>query len=270
MIAEQFRRTAIAVVAIVSTSSVLAGELVGQDPQPVPATLIGQVVSSSTGLPVDGAVVNLIGSGYGAITDSLGNFRIPQTWAGEDTLEVRHIAYEPSKTLVELAPNDITRVTLLLGQNVVRVADLVVEVRQTRRSRNLEGFVNRMQRGFGEFFTPRDIVNRNPRLPSDLFRGIPGVQVGPIQYGRASVTIGRGSRLGCEPAVYLDGVYQAGMQVDDIAAEDLGAVELYKGSTDTPMEFMRTSSTCGAIVIWTPATVDFQDWSVELPDPFDH
>jgi hypothetical protein len=251
--------------------TVTAAGLHGQEDPPdrLPATLIGTVVNSSTGRPVEGAVVNLMGSGYGAITDTLGNFRVPQTWAGRDTLEVRFIGFEPSKTVIDIAPNEITRVTLLLSQTVVRVADLVVEVRQDRRTRNLVGFVTRMQTGFGEFFTPSDIIARNPRLPSDLFRGIPGVQVSQIRYGRAAVTIGRGTRLGCEPAVYLDGVYQAGMGVDDIPAEELGAVELYKGMTDTPMEFMRTASTCGAIVIWTPATIDVQDWVVELPDPFD-
>jgi len=265
-----FRRIPLLAVLVVLTLTFSAERLVAQeDPERLPATLLGKVVNSSSGLPVDGAVVSLLGSGYGAITDSTGNFRVPQTWAGPDTIEVRFIGFEPSRVPVELVPNEITRITLLLSQTVVRVADLVVEVRQTRRSRNLLGFVNRMQRGFGDFFTPNDIRNRNPRLPSDLFRGIPGVQVGPIQYGRAQVTIGRGSRLGCPPAVYLDGVYQAGMFVDDIPAEDLGAVELYKSMTDTPMEFMRSSSTCGAVVIWTPDTVDFQDWAVELPDPFD-
>lgn len=241
-----------------------------QEPERLPATLVGQVVNYSTGLPIDGAVVSLLGSGYGAITDTLGNFRIPQTWAGKDTLEVRYIGYEPSRTAVDLAANEVSRVTLLLSQTVVRVADLVVEVRQTRRSRNLQGFVERMQRGFGEFFTPGDIRLRNPRLPSDLLRGLPNVSVGPIRYGRAEVTLGRGTRLGCPPAVYLDGVYQAGMGLDDIPAEDLGAMEVYKSATDTPMEFMRTSSTCGAIAIWTPETIDFQDWNGKLPPPFDH
>lgn len=246
-------------------------ELAAQEREdPLPAALVGQVVNATTGMPVEGAVVNLLASGYGAITDSTGNFRIPQTWAGPDTIEVRFIGYEPSKTPVELVPSETSRITLLLSQTAVRVADLVVEVRQTRRSRNLQGFVERMEKGFGEFFTPRDIVLRNPRLPSDLMRGIPGVTVGRIQYGKAPVYIGRGDRLGCQPAIYLDGVYQAGMDLDDIPAEDLGAVEVYKGMTDTPMEFMRSSSTCGAIVIWTPSTVDFQDWIGQIPDPFDH
>lgn len=234
-----------------------------------PASLIGQVINAATGRPVDGAVVNLLGSGYGAITDSLGNFHVPQTWAGPDTIEVRFIGYEPSKTTIDLPANEQSRITLLLSSSVVRVADLVVEVRQTRRARNLMGFAERRLKGFGEFFTPRDIRMRNPRLPSDLLRGLPGVTIGRIQYGKASVFFGRGAHLGCPPAVYLDGVYQAGMDFDDIPAEDLGAVEVYKRITDTPMQFMRSGSTCGTILIWTPTSVDFQDWTGQIPDPFD-
>lgn len=234
-----------------------------------PATLVGQVVNAMTGRPVEGAVVTLVGSGFGAITDTTGNFRIPQTWAGRDTIEVRFIGYEPSRTAVDLAPDETSRVTLLLSQTVVRVADLTVEVRQSRKARELQGFVERMEKGFGTFFTPRDIRNRNPRLPSDLLRGMPGVQVGRIEHGRAPVYFGRGQRLGCKPAIFVDGVHQAGLDLDDIPPEELGAVEVYKGITDTPMEFMRASD-CGAIVIWTPDSVDFMDWAYELPrDPFD-
>ena len=157
---------------------------------------------------------------------------------------------------------------LFLNAFAVRMADLVVEVRQTRRARNLTGFVERREKGFGTFFTPREIINRNPRLPSDLLRGEPGVSVGRIQYGRAEVFMGQGASLSCPPALYLDGMYQAGMQFDDLPREDLGAVEIYKRDLETPMQFMRTSSTCGAIVVWTPDGVGFLDWAGELPDPF--
>ncbi len=232
-----------------------------------PAQLIGQVVDASTGRAVDGAVVSLLGSGYGAITDSTGNFRIPQTFAGMDTLEVRFIGFEPSRTAVELAPNETTRVTLLLSPQAVRVADLTIEVRRSRRSLRLQGFLERRQRGFGVFLTPRDIRNRNPRLPSDLLRGLPGVTVGRIEYGKAQVYMGRGARRDCKPAVYLDGVYQSRMDVDDIPPEDLGAMEIYRGISDIPAEFMRTGTVCGAIVIWTPDGPDFMDWDPDIPDP---
>jgi len=272
---ESARRTAFAVALTLCAVGAGPGEVAAQQPENrLLAELVGQVVNASTGRPVDGAVVTLVGSGFGAITDSTGNFRVPQTWAGQDTLEVRFIGFEPSRTEVTLEANQTTRVTLLLSQTVVRVADLTVEIRQSRKSRKLEGFVERMEKGFGTFFTPRDIINRMPRLPSDMLRGLPGVRVGRIEYGRAEVMFasGAGGRgTDCPPAVYLDGVYQAGMQIDDIPAEDLGAVEIYRRGTETPMEFMRTSSTCGAIVIWTPDTADFMDWVSSIPErPFDN
>ncbi len=232
------------------------------------AVLVGQVVSSSTGQPVEGAVVHLLSSGYGALTDVEGNFRIPQTWAGPDTIEVRFIGYTPGQQPIDLVPDETTRVTLLLSSTVVRIADLTVEIRQTRRARNLQGFAYRMDRGFGQYFTPKEIIRRNPRLPSDLLRGMPGVSVGPVQYGRAQVRMGKGGNLQCPPAVFLDGMYQGGLDLDDIPKEDLGAVEVYRRDTETPLEFLRPSSTCGAIVIWTPDGAGFLDWAGDLPEPF--
>ena len=233
------------------------------------AELVGHVANASTGGPVEGAFVSLLGSGYGALTDAEGNFRIPQTPAGIDSVQVRFIGYEPSHTVIELVPNETTQVTLLLSQTAVRVAELVVELRRSRRERNLTGFAERMEKGFGTFFTPRDILNRNPRLPSDLLRGEPGVTVRRIQFGRAEVYLGRGEALRCPPALYLDGMYQPGSQFDDLPKEDLGAVEIYKRDLETPVEFMRAGSTCGAIVVWTPGGDDFYEWAEEVSQPFE-
>lgn len=233
------------------------------------AVLVGHVASASTGLPVEGARILFMGSGGGAISDAEGNFRIPNAPAGKDSIEVRFIGYEPSYTVLELPPNVTTQVTLTLSRTVVRIADLTVDVRATRRARNLSGFVERMQKGFGTFFTPREIINRNPRLPSDLLRGEPNVTVGRVEYGRAEIFLAEGRRLSCPPALYLDGMYQAGMQLDDLSRDDLGAVEVYKRDVETPMEFMRTGSTCGAIVVWTPGGPGFLDWAGELPEPFE-
>lgn len=235
-----------------------------EPPQPLPserkvASMIGQVVSASTGRPLEGAVVAFIGSGYGAITDTAGNFRIPQTWAGIDTVEVRYIGYTPSRTEIELEADMATRVIFLLSQTVVRIAELTVEIEGGRRAQRLSGFEERRLKGFGVFFTPTEIRGRNPRLTSDLFRGLPGVTVGRIEHGRAMVYFGR-TVADCPPAVYLDGVYQSGLQPDDIPRDDLGAVEVYRGPSETPAEYMRTGGrTCGAVVIWTPDSQEFFD-----------
>ena len=59
------------------------------------------------------------------------------------------------------------------------------------------------------------------------------------------------------------------VQFDDLPRDDLGAVEVYRREVETPMEFMRTGSTCGAIVVWTPSGAGFLDWAGDLPDPFE-
>lgn len=260
------RASPIALLLIVTPAVLPAQDETGQETREV-AVLVGQVVNAATGAPIGGAVVSSVGSGFGAITDSTGNFNIPRVYAGIDTIEVRFIGYEPSRTPISLEADETSRVTLLLSPTVLRVADLTVEVRRTRRSRKLVRFRERLERGFGVFWTPSDIRDRSPRLTSDLLRGLPGVFVGRIEGGRAQVFVGRGVRADCPPAVYLDGVYQSGLQPDDIPREDLGAVELYRGATDTPVEFMRTTGrTCGALVIWTPDGPDFfTDWDPDGP-----
>lgn len=219
-------------------------------PATLSATLMGQVVSASDGRPVEGAVVNLLGSGYGALTDSAGNFRIPRTAAGVDTVEVRFIGYEPSRVQVELAPDATTRAVFLLSPTVVRVADLHVEVRRAETPGKLREFWQRRQRGFGAFVTPEQIQDRQPRLPSDLLRGVPGVSVGASHLGKAPVRMTRGT-ANCPPHIFLDGIYMAGMEVDDLPPEDVWAMEIYRGTSEVPVQFSR-SGACGVIVIWTP------------------
>lgn len=213
---------------------------------------LGQVVSASTGKPLEGAVVTLLGSGYGAITDSAGNFRVPRAPAGADTVEVRYIGFEESQVPLEIRPRRTTRVVLLLSPTVVRIADLEVEIERERIPGKMQGFWERRERGFGYFFSPEEIEDRRPlRRPSDLLREVPGLRVERERFGQAPVYLSRRGRS-CEPPVYLDGMYMANMRPDDIAPEELGAVEVYRGPSETPPEFMRLGEQCGAIVIWTP------------------
>ncbi len=243
-----------------------------QDPVPEQereeATLVGTVFNAMTGEPVEGALVQMLGSGRGALTQADGAFTIEDTWAGRDSIEVRFIGYDPSRTYLDLEPGTTTRVTLSLTRVAVRVADLVVEVRQNRTERNLSGVTRRLKSGFGTFFSPREIRLRQPRLPSDLFRGEPGVTFGRIEYGRAEIYLGRGADRRCPPALFLDGVYQLNMQIDDLPRDELGAVEVYKRHSDIPSEFLRSTSTCGVILVWSPASPEFQEWAADLEEPF--
>ncbi len=214
------------------------------------ATLTGRVVSAMTGGPLESVRVVLKRSGLGAFTDSAGEFTIRDAPPGPDTVEVSLIGFAEEQVGLSLKPGHVTRVTLMLSETVLRVEDITVEVRRRDEIGKLSGFWERENRGLGAFVTPEEIEERDPHHPSSLLRGIAGVQVGAYRFGRAPIRITR-SRTDCEPVYYVDGVIRQSFHLDDINRDDILALEVYRGASETPPRFRFQGGTCGTIVIWT-------------------
>lgn len=219
---------------------------------PQPATLVGQIVSEVTGEPLAGATVALRRARRGALADSAGNFSIPQALAGDDTLEVRYVGYEGGSTPITLEAGVTTRVVLLLAPNVVRVAELEVQIERGEFRLGLREFERRRARGIGEFVTREQIERQNPRETSDVLRRVPGLRVGPSDAGgRTEITLGRDA-FPCRPAIFVDGLHMARFSVDDVIVPDLGGIEVYTGAGQIPVKYASMApSACGAILIWT-------------------
>ena len=232
-------------------SALLASPAGAQDADSTTANLTGQVVSAMTGGPLADARVLLKSSGRGAFTDSTGHFTIRDAPAGRDTLQVSLIGFAEEQVPLTLEADHTTRVTLMLSETVLRVEDITVEVRSPRREiGKLSGFWDRQKMGLGQFITPEEIEEANPQHGSDLLRMVPGVRVGPYRFGRAPVSIGR-ARQGCPPTYYVDGVRRQDWHIDDMNRDDLLAIEVYRGPSETPAQYKFGGRTCGTIVIWT-------------------
>ena len=252
--------TILAAVAFVPTTPLPAQEgsaetVRARDEGPAPAdsaaaTLTGRVVSASTGRPLDGAVVALVGSGAGAITDSTGAFRIPRTPPGPDTVRIRFIGYEASDAPIELRPAATTRAVFLLSPTAVRVAELRVEV-ERRSDTEVSGFDERRRQGFGYFMSRREIEEAKPLETSDLFRRIPGVDVSQDGGGRQAVFMHRDGEF-CKPYLYLDGRRLEYYRLDRLQPLDLEAIEVYRRASEAPLRF--PIGDCGAVVVWTRGT----------------
>ena len=213
------------------------------------ATLRGKVLSRSRAEPVEQAFVFLLGNGKGGMTDAEGRFSINDVAPGIDTVQVRYFGFEPSTTTVELQAGHVTEATLLISNDVLEVADLNVEVRRIYTGK-LVGFEERRMKGFGDFITPRQIERRQPRVASDMLRGIAGVVVGSEQLGQTEVYFTKGGSAGrCLPTIWLDGQPMREMNIDEITATDLLAMELYSGGTQMPPQW--ASNSCGLIIVWT-------------------
>lgn len=214
------------------------------------ATLMGKVMSALTGGPLPNARVVLVQSGYGAFTDSTGAFRVPNVPAGLDTVQVSLIGFAKAQTPLRLKAGTTTTATFLLSQTVLRVEEIHVEVKRKPGLGKLSRFEEHKAEGLGFYITPQMIEKRHPQHSSDLLRMVPGLTVGPYNMGQAPYRISR-SAMNCTPPLFLDGVLNRGMVIDDIDRDDIMAIEVYRGPSETPPQYETGANDCGALVVWT-------------------
>ncbi len=222
-------------------------------------------VLASNGAAVAGAMVRLLGSVSEARSDAEGDFVLADVLSGTQMLEVRALGFKVHKVPVDVMGNGealaevelepvpthgatgLTRLDTLQvrGQNRLEAAALGIR----------QGFERRMQSGVGLFITDSTIRARGAALPSELFRGIPGLTVtngsgGQGVYMRASATFNATKGL-CLPTIFVDGARAPRAPVDQMAiVADMRAVEVYARGQTAPTQF-QTSDGCGSIVIWT-------------------
>jgi TonB family protein len=152
---------------------------------------------------------------------------------------------------VNVVAGVISELRVPLRQTAQWVAPVVIDARTARYSGFLRGFYERRDRGLGVFFTADDIEARNPRLVTDLLRGIPGTRV--IPGAMQSVVTFRDRN--CLPLVWIDG--NAGttayLDPDLFEPHTLAGIEVYKGTATVPGALMGTrgQGSCGVIALWT-------------------
>ncbi len=215
------------------------------------AVLTGRVTTTN-GQPLEGAQVLLLGTNLGGRTDQNGGFRLGGLPGGTQSIEVRQIGYAPRRYAVDLAPDKISKVDPVLEERAVVLE--AVEV-AAKKGSGIPGFDQRKKSGFGTYITRDDIEKRGAIRATDLFRTIPGVQV--LWNGSGyTVQMSRTSSGYCPVQYYIDGspfLSTGGDDMDQIVQpQDIQAIEVYKGPTETPAEFQGGgSAACGTIVIWT-------------------
>ncbi len=222
-------------------------------------------VQAANGLAVSGAQVRLLGSSSEARSNEEGDFVLSGVLSGTQMLEVRALGFKVHKVPVDVmgsgesladvalepavsdGPVGLTRLDTLQVRGMNRLEAAALTVRQ--------GFERRMQSGVGQFLTDSAIRARTAALPSELFRGVPGLTVtngsgGQGVYMRASATFNATKGL-CLPTVFIDGARAPRAPVDQMAiVSDMRAVEIYARGQTAPTQF-QTSDGCGSIVIWT-------------------
>lgn len=230
--------------------------------------LFGTVLDNQSEEPISGATVELLsrrGSVRArALTDDDGrfSFTVPQ----HDGYQFRagRIGYERATTPILWTEDHRTMdIELRLDPEAVLLAPLEVTAwsRRVRPSPVTEGFRDRMAAGIGYFFTRDDIEARKPVYVTDMLASVPGVRLESSGRGaRRRIYMGRTGDH-CPAQIFVDGFLlngrsrlttDADFTLDDaVSPGSVEGIEVYRGLSTAPAQFLNPDSRCGVVVVWT-------------------
>lgn len=253
----------------------------GQDDKP----RITGVVADATGLPIEEAIVELVGANRKSTTPATGRFQFDQLKKGKYWLFVRRIGYQPYQQSLTVEPG--TRdFRIVLEAVPVRLVDIEVEALSGVYQRRMRNFALRSRSSWGgRFLTADDLARTEARRLGDVvIRHLPfkslstmDLRGGFDDFGQLEVGGGTSRwddvgqyvvggatpryswsrstwrfRRDCPPAIALNGGgILPGMAVNDFDPEEVEAMEIYREGAALPIEHRFAGrATCGLVVIW--------------------
>jgi hypothetical protein len=213
--------------------------------------LVGRV-HDSIGTPIEDAIVEIPGAL--ARSDTAGAFRLWTRDIDTVSISVRRLGFSAVSALLTTRNGQWDTVVVELEANPRLLAAVNIRETATRRALGLREFEERRAKGLGVFVTREQIAARNTMLPSDLLRALRGVRLVKLRDGSYGVRFAAysGSRPNCTPDLWLDGQRARGLEIDDLTANDIEAIELYESWSTVPFQFSQGATVpCGTIVVWT-------------------
>jgi hypothetical protein len=233
----------------------------------VDGAIRGVVLDELTGQGVPGVRVEVLDHveriRRSAETDATGAFALHGVRPGAFWLRASHPGYARTRTpRWQVGSGEILEVVIRLHPEAVLLAPLEVTARVRHASPVLARFYERLNRPVGGTLISRaDIEARNPARVTDLLEGVPGVSImaGASRNDRfvsmSRALPGRGGVSGCPVQIFVDGVIanrRGDVSPDELIAPGaLEGVEVYRGLSTIPPEFLTPQARCGIIAFWT-------------------
>ena len=233
------------------------------------SVLAGRVREDSTGRPLAGVEVVIVGSDRRTLTDASGRYVLNMMPDGRRQVLFRSVGFRPVQEWVVLGRVDTVWANPMLVAQTVRLDPITVTAKpDAPRGLGLEAFEERRKLGFGKFIDSATLRrNEHQRLPALLDR-LQGIGFSILDKQVVAVSRRRFGPMGepCYMSVVLDGsvIYSSGapglavlaggrsppdLKMFDVAS--LTAVELYRGAGEVPLEFGGAGAACGVLVLWT-------------------
>lgn len=227
--------------------------LVVQAPPRNRAVIYGRAVDT-TGRPVMGVHIELVGTRKSAVTDDDGLFVLRDLSPDLYIVSAKRLGFEARMFDVRVAGGEILQMGVELERQaqmleVVRVNEVAFKPERLAYTTKFDEFYFRRQQGGGTFFDRDQLESAGARDIYDLFRTVPGMRV------RASGWEQSLSMASCpSPLIYFDGVLTANSLagINDMRLSDIEGIEIYRSMSSMPTA---AKAGCGAIFFWFRSTV---------------
>jgi len=231
--------------------------------------IVGRVIEDQTGLPIGFADVTIRSPGGATVgrleTDELGNFEYTVRRGYGVRIHASRLGYRENTTpLLYFDNHRLLQVEVRLDPEAILLAPLeIVAWSEVIDDAMLEGYKNRLKTGLGFYITREEVEARNPTFVSDLLRDVPGIQLSGGTVGaRPSVRMARASNRNCATQIWVDGFLAnrrdllsgrpEDFRIDDmVIPSSVEGIEVYRGLSTVPPEFLNPDAVCGVIAIWT-------------------
>jgi hypothetical protein len=236
-------------------------------------TLIRGRILDTRGSPISHARVNTDLDSAVVRVNAFGEFMIRATRAGLLSIQARAVGFYPDRRRLLISGQDTISVVFRLEPAAQALESLAVTAPAPVPAR-MQPFEERRRAGFGKFFTRELLRSQEHRPLGDVLSQTAGVRLvrRPTRCGGGFAVAVRGGAtsqpwmrcatgdrfpVACYVSVFLDGIslYTTGsiepIDINQFAVNGLEAIELYRGPSETPIQYLGTGSACGALVLWT-------------------
>ena len=211
--------------------------------------IVGRIVARQTHEPLASAQVAVVGTERTTTADSSGQFTLAGLGPGTVRIEIRAVGYAPGFWRIPLSSRQVVTRVFELDPLPYQLPEVVVKGRQPLALRRYADFERRRRAGMGYFLTQERIERANPSALIDVLVTVRGVE--QVCLSNDCVAKMVRSPPGCYPQYYLDGQESSAYFARHVPPRDVRGVEIYRGSSETPGEFLGSNSGCGVIAIWT-------------------
>jgi hypothetical protein len=219
--------------------------------------LRGVVVDSADGSLIESADILAASIKQVSRTNAKGQFTLTKLPKGALEIIIRRIGYQPQQQTIMLSggDNDSVKVVLVAQPEVLQA--VAVDAVERHRRQGIEDFYVRRTQGIGTFITRQQLEELRGNQATEVLRTVPGIQLFRTKNGDNSVRFTGTSSINhrdCPPNLWLDGQRMNNMELDQIPANDIEGIELYRGASTTPAQFWQGNSQntfCGTIVVWS-------------------